>query len=143
MPSAVHNREVDPNVKDFLFLNAAVLALVVFYILRRRPRSALKYSVKPGPKGDSEKSGSSQESTFGIKTPAASSGAAGYQGKTLNVIFNYNGHSWDAYEVLGVPAGSSLERVKSALEEGLKQVDPESRVFLETAYQAILTHLKS
>src|SRR5690349_4462282 len=25
--------------------------------------------------------------------------------KSLNVMFNYNGHSWDAYEVLGVPAG--------------------------------------
>jgi hypothetical protein len=134
---------VDPNVKDFLFLNAAVVALVVFYILRRRPRSPLKYSLKPSGKGDSEKS-PSQESSFGIKTPAApASGAAGYQGKSLNVIFNYNGHSWDAYEVLGIPAGSSLERVKSALEEGLKQVDPESRVFLETAFQAILTHLKS
>ena len=64
-------------------------------------------------------------------------------GKSLNVIFNYNGHSWDAYEVLGVPAGSSEEKVKQAYEETISKVEPESRTFVETAFKAIQSHLKN
>lgn len=60
--------------------------------------------------------------------------------KSLNVIFNYNGYSWDAFEVLGLPAGSSREKVEEAYRASVKSVEPESRVFIETAYKAILTH---
>lgn len=60
--------------------------------------------------------------------------------KALNVIFNYNGHSWDAYEVLGVPAGASLPIVTAAYQTALKRcAGPESMEFLETAYRAILS----
>ena len=58
--------------------------------------------------------------------------------KVLNVMFNYNGHSWDAYEVLGVPAGSSLPIVTEAYQNALKKCDKESMEFLETAYHSIL-----
>jgi hypothetical protein len=37
--------------------------------------------------------------------------------KNLNVIFMFNGHTFDAYEVLGVPAGSQLEAVEKAYRE--------------------------
>mgnify|MGYP002404293258 CR=1 FL=1 len=63
--------------------------------------------------------------------------------KSLNVIFNYNGHSWDAYEVLGLPAGSSFETVKRAYESTLNSFEGESREFVDLAYQAIEKHLKS
>lgn len=59
--------------------------------------------------------------------------------KKLNVLFNYNGHTWDAYEVLGVPAGTSLEKVTEALQRELQKQDPSSHHFLQTAYQAILS----
>jgi hypothetical protein len=58
--------------------------------------------------------------------------------KELNVLFNYNGHSWDAYEVLGVPAGENIVAVTRAYQELVKKSSPESLEFLETAYQAIL-----
>jgi hypothetical protein len=57
--------------------------------------------------------------------------------RPLNVVFNYNGHSWDAYEVLGLPAGSSLEKVEQAYQAHLASVDAGSRPFLEAAYAAI------
>lgn len=63
--------------------------------------------------------------------------------KSLNVFFNYNGHSWDAFEVLGLPAGSSIEKVREVYEENLKLVDMDSRSFLECAYKAIVSHLKA
>lgn len=58
--------------------------------------------------------------------------------KSLNVHFVYNGHTWDAYEVLGVPAGSSLRTVTQNYQSSLKKADPQSRSFLDAAYQAIL-----
>lgn len=60
--------------------------------------------------------------------------------KSLNVIFNYNGHSWDAYEVLGVPAGASMPTVTAAYQTALRRcAEKESIEFLETAYRAILS----
>ena len=62
----------------------------------------------------------------------------GGEPKELNVLFNYNGHTWDAYEVLGVPAGADLVAVTKAYQEMLRRADPESHPYLETAYRAIL-----
>lgn len=59
--------------------------------------------------------------------------------KTLNVLFNYNGHTWDAYEVLGVPAGTSIDKITEALHRELRKQDPSSHHFLHAAYQAILS----
>lgn len=58
--------------------------------------------------------------------------------KSLNVIFNYNGHSWDAYEVLGVPAGANIRLVTEAYQTAIRRCEKESVEFLETAYKAIL-----
>ncbi|MGZ3775390.1 MAG: hypothetical protein ACXVCY_09365 [Pseudobdellovibrionaceae bacterium] len=58
--------------------------------------------------------------------------------KSLNVMFNYNGHSWDAYEVLGLPAGSSIKAVTEAYQAALRSDNKSSIDFLETAYKAIL-----
>jgi hypothetical protein len=58
--------------------------------------------------------------------------------KNLNIMFNYNGHSWDAYEVLGVPAGANITMVTEAYHVAVRRCDKESVEFLETAYKAIL-----
>jgi hypothetical protein len=57
--------------------------------------------------------------------------------RPLNVVFNYNGHSWDAYEVLGLPAGSSPDKVEEAYKAQLASVEAGSRPFLDAAYAAI------
>jgi len=67
--------------------------------------------------------------------PAAASASS----KELNILFNYNGHTWDAYEVLGLPAGASLVDVTKAYQAMLKSADPESHEFLETAFKSILS----
>jgi len=58
--------------------------------------------------------------------------------KNLNVMFNWNGHSWDAYEVLGVPAGSSPDAITAAYQAARAKCDPESVAFIQAAYDAIL-----
>ncbi len=166
---------MDPKVKEFLILNGAVLILVLFYLLRRRPRSRMKLSLKrgwsgqgphassvEGPamaslNGDSGRkaltgeytktlTGNSEEeggSGRASKDPVTTDERASKPRRSLNVIFNYNGHSWDAYEVLGIPAGSPIDKVNEAYQSCLNLVDKESRVFVDTAYQSILAHLRS
>ena len=60
----------------------------------------------------------------------------------LNVVFNYNGHSFDAYETLGVPAGSSWDEVRSAFEKSVADADQGSREFYLAAFSAIKTRQK-
>ena len=56
---------------------------------------------------------------------------------SLNVLFNWNGHTWDAYEVLGLPAGSSREKGAAAYQSARSKAEPESLPFLQAAYEAI------
>jgi hypothetical protein len=62
----------------------------------------------------------------------------GTRQKNLNVIFSYNSHTWDAYEVLGVPAGASIKTVTEAYQTQIRRCDKGSIEFFETAYNAIL-----
>lgn len=68
--------------------------------------------------------------------------SGGVRMKSLNVMFNYNGHSWDAHEVLGIPAGAPLEMVQNAHRESLKTTDSSSHDFINTAFEAIVREIK-
>jgi hypothetical protein len=57
--------------------------------------------------------------------------------RELNTIFMYNGHSWDAYEVLGIPAGAGPDLIEKAYRAGLAKTQANSHEFLNCAYQAI------
>lgn len=63
------------------------------------------------------------------------------QEKELNVFFVFNGHSFDAYEVLGVPAGASLEVVQKQYER-VCQEDPENQEIHDLALQTIQKRFK-
>jgi hypothetical protein len=57
--------------------------------------------------------------------------------KNLNVFFNYNGHTWDAFEVLGLPAGASMQKVEAAYIERTQKLATTSRPFFIAAVEAI------
>ena len=69
--------------------------------------------------------------------PQFHSQASSHTEKSLNVLFMYNGHCWDAFEVLGLPAGSSSSAVSGALVKALSEAQPQSREFLRAAAEAI------
>lgn len=133
---------------DFVVLNGMILGAVVAYILWRRPRKPTVLNLKGATSTTSEaqltKNSSSQPHP---KSPKGSDLWEDQKektpGKALNVIFNYNGHDWDAYEVLGLPAGSSPQKVEEAYQRAISQVEESSRTFLTTAYQAILNQQRS
>lgn len=61
--------------------------------------------------------------------------------KNLNVLFMYNGHSFDAHEVLGLPAGANRKMIEAGYQAALKSVRPESQEFLKAAYQALIASM--
>ncbi|WP_413293111.1 J domain-containing protein [Bdellovibrio sp. HCB185ZH] len=133
------------NSQDFLTLNlVGAGAFVVWYLLSRggektptrldmKAKDSAPPLIEPEPPVATREVG-----------PAAATRSAvhpdlqGVRPKNLNVIFSYNSHTWDAYEVLGVPAGASIKTVTEAYQTQIRRCDKASIEFLETAYNAIL-----
>lgn len=120
-PANLNNRKVAvllPEIAwDIVVFYAAFSMIALLLFFRRRPRSGMRLHLNRLP---------SLDTSIELKNE-----------RPLNVVFNYNGHSWDAYEVLGLPAGSSLEMVEQTYQNTVKTVDVGSRPFIEAAYQAI------
>lgn len=57
--------------------------------------------------------------------------------KVLNILFQYNGETWDAYEVLGLPAGSSVEDARKAY-SNMCPIRKDDTGFLQAALDAIV-----
>ncbi len=121
--------------RHFILLNAVVVTLLVISFLRMR-RSSRQTSIKFRKSRDQYEQREVvikrivlDEDDPRLKRPDAP--------KSLNVMFNYNGHSWDAYEVLGVPAGSNYEVCFLSFEKLTKGMDTESRTFMLSALEAI------
>lgn len=52
--------------------------------------------------------------------------------------FIYNGHDWDAYEVLGVSPYSSFSEITRSYQEMIRKADNGKHDFLQAAYMTIL-----
>lgn len=59
--------------------------------------------------------------------------------KNLAIFFIYNGHDWEAHNVLGVAQGANMKIVTEAYQKLLQTSDPKSYDFIEAAYRAILS----
>lgn len=57
--------------------------------------------------------------------------------RNLDCIFMFNGHAYNAYEVLGVPAGASMKMVTDAYNDLLLGQDEATQRFMRLAYEAI------
>ena len=133
---------VQPSQFWLYYAVATVVALLIF--VRSRPRNGMRLRLKERAQKRAElESGQDptkiQAQIKGSEQPIDELTLVRAQAaRPLNVHFNYNGHSWDAYEVLGLPAGSSLEKVEAAFKESIARVDVGSRPFMEAAYKAIV-----
>lgn len=59
------------------------------------------------------------------------------------VFFAFNGHEWEAYEVLGCQVGEGLEVATKVYQNHLRTSDPSTFDFYEAAYNAILKSNRS
>ena len=101
------------NSQEFLFINFIIfLALILYFVFGRPKRKAsVQLKLKAVTKDTSLQSA---------------------------VNFIYNGHEWEAYEVLGLPKGSNLQITTSHYQNLIKTSDPSTFEFYETAYLTIL-----
>jgi hypothetical protein len=148
---------MDPAQKKYLILYALIvipLALSFFFIRRAPPPVKLHLqtgdpmppkpeNLPPGPTKVQENppaAGAAERAhhTASRRPSASGSGSVQRSATALNVFFVWNGHSWDAYEVLGIPAGSSRESALAAFERARKECDAESLPFLQAALDAIV-----
>ena len=134
--------------KEFLLYYAVGTLIAILLFMRgRRPRGMqLKLGGKRGlDDAQASRMGEKPDSRAGASRGAEPSPPREVNPaeaeRMLNVMFNYNGHSWDAYEVLDLPAGANIARVREARESALEKVDPSSRDFIEAAYRAILSRV--
>lgn len=59
-------------------------------------------------------------------------------GPPPKAIFVYNGHDWDAFEVLGVSPYSSFSEITKTYQALIRKADSGKHDFLQAAYTAIL-----
>lgn len=146
-------RAVDLIAKKYLVVNAVVVTIVVLsiYFLRRRPKeptpldlrdddhvasdrardvASVALSEKPAPKFRDPRLG------WGNYQPRSRK-ALPEPDRALNALFQWNGHTWDGYEVLGLPAGSSVESARAAFDRAAALADKETLPFLRAALNAV------
>lgn len=121
------------NLKNYLWIQGAILVLGLVFMLWKPKRQGMRLKFS--------------KSTSSPDDPKTSN-LVQFEGKretsrSLQVFFNYNGHTFEAYEALGVPAGASLNVVEEAFREQKLLANAESRPFLEAAFQALNASLKS
>ncbi len=61
--------------------------------------------------------------------------------RSLNVVFQHEGNWYDAFEVLELPAGTSLEDARTRFNELLKSVEPARIHIIKEAIKAIASHV--
>lgn len=129
---------MDPKVVQFLYFNAAVIAILVIYMLLGRSKrnpARLKLRQSSGRDKLQDQAAANSGAKSGSRAQAAQ--GAGRGERELNVIFQFNGHDFDAHEVLGVPAGSSREAIEKVYYELLASSDHDSHEFYRIAFDAI------
>lgn len=143
--------------KNFLILNGCIVTLLVlsFYLMRRAPKAPVKLELRDEDHVASDNAREvkkvANKPPPKFRDPRKPVGWDNYQprtrkppvevvdddGRMLNVLFMWNGHSWDAYEVLGIPGGSSLDAARAAYERAAARADRETLPFLQAALDAI------
>lgn len=124
------------NLENFLWLQAGLVLIGVVYLVRRAGPKGARFRWRK--RGERVAPPELDLPPRQWQQPSSSlNGFAPAKERNLNVHFNYNGHSWDAYEVLGIPAGSGPEKVEEAYQKATSSADPESREFYAQARNAI------
>lgn len=109
------------NIGKFLLFNAGVVILLIGFFLHSK-------SKKPKP---------SKLNLKKIKFQPVGKDVDINDEEELNVYFMHNGYMWDAYEIIGVPAGAPMADVEMAYIKSRTRIDEESKEILERAYAAI------
>lgn len=140
------------NSQDIFLLNFIIfLALVLYFVFgRSKPQQPTVLNLKAAPKpeeidfADEKSIATRMDGAKDVTPPKAeiSSGNKLIQ-KSNSVFFMYNGHEWEAFEVLGLPKGCDIQSATSHYQNLIRTSDPSTFEFFELAYAAILKSRQS
>ncbi len=129
------------NSQQLLILNFLILlALVLYFTLgRSKPKPPTRLILKDSPKEpkaipDSAKSMRDVSPTMKHALEAPKTRDLGLN----TTYFVFNGHEWDAYEVLGLSRESDLLTITSHYQNLIKTSNPSTFDFYDAAYSSIL-----
>jgi hypothetical protein len=127
--------EMDASLKQYVIGYIAIVTPIALSILfmRRGSNSPVQLRMKDGPVNAGAKMATTEPNRKPARDEANSTANAE---KSLNAFFNWNGHLWDAYEALGIPAGSSIESVHSAYQRATAGADDNTKLFFKAALEA-------
>lgn len=122
------------NSQLLLYLNIGFGLLVVLYIFfgRSKPKTPTKLNLRAKGTKSLEPVLLEPEIVHGGDKGETTVAARG-----LGVIFMYNGHDWEAHDVLGIPQGASMHDATMAYQNLIKKSDVRSLQLYEQAYAAI------
>ncbi len=125
------------NSQLLLFLNLVFGVLLVLYFVlgRPKPKQPTKLNMRAKDSGDKKTQVLEPESPKTLAVQQAEPREV--SSRSLSVIFMYNGHDWEAHDVLGVPQGASMHEITKVYQELVKKTDARSLQFYEQAYNAI------
>ncbi len=130
------------NSQQLLFINGIIfLALVLFFVFgRTKPRQPTQLDLKASRKEadpavfnekiENERVLEAKDVSQSVQANRLIQGDA--------VFFVYNGHEWEAHEVLGLPKGCTIQVATSHYQKLIKTSDPSTFEFFDSAYSAIL-----
>lgn len=132
------------NSQDIFLLNFIIfLALVLYFVFgRSKPKQPTVLNLKAVAKTTEldqvdEKADALRVTKAKDVTPPAPVVNKLSQ-KSSSVFFMYNGHEWEAFEVLGLPKGCDITSATSHYQNLIRTSDPSTFEFFELAYSAIL-----
>jgi len=115
---------MEPSV--FFIVNGLIALSFVLYFMSMKKKKSSFHEIWEAPKDSQEREGASSQK-----------GRESTLEKELTCQFMYNGENWDAFEILGVPAGSNLQMVEPAYRALKSKTHPDSFGIIEAAYGAL------
>lgn len=109
----------------------------MFFWRPKRSPSRLKLREKNSEDKGNSRLESESESESATATAPRVSEVPGREERQLTVMFQFNGHDFEAYEVLGLAAGSSPASVEEAYQKILVTTSPDSLEIYRIAYECI------
>lgn len=125
--------------QTFLYINFALVVIFIFYFFFLRPKERkptqlnFRSQHEPNKKSPAIENAKRTEIVFDkpshepIKTPVKFL----KEEKNLSVYFMFNGHEWEAHEVLGIPAGSKMPEITATYQHLIKTSDASTFDFYE------------
>ena len=111
---------MDPKILKFIYLDGFVILLIVAYLYWRPHKGPNRLKLRQSLPSDKGQPVTEQAPE-----------------RQLNVIFQFNGHDFEAYEVLGLAAGSPMDKVEAAYKLLIESSPPDTHEFYRIAFDAI------